>query len=78
MMSEFREYKVKIDGEIKVYRDSAFIYNIFNKSVSKTTASSYFTPSKVKKWNFPKWLKEIIVSIQIGNIIYTPNGSYKA
>jgi len=72
----------KISGVEKTYHHYINLVMDINaiehrySSLSSGTLSSYFTPSKLKEWNIPQWLKKYIVSVTINHTVYSEQGSH--
>lgn len=66
------EICVRIDGEERIFPSKTLVLKVLRPEVkwTVTTASSYFTPSRLKKWNFPSYLKDKIVYIRRGSEYY--------
>lgn len=66
------EICVRIDGEEHIFPSKTLVLKVLRPEVdwTVTTASSYFTPNKIKKWDFPSYLKDKIVYIRRGSVYY--------
>ena len=63
---------VRHNNKIEIVYSKQQLLQMF-RPTSKWTAdvaSSYFTPSKLKKWDLPKYLKEHIISIERYGVLY--------
>jgi len=71
-----------LNGITKEYKHHSLLVMDINKElttkkhINDSTLATYFTPSNLKSWNLPKWLKNKIVSVQINNTLYTSKGFY--
>ena len=66
------EIYIRVDGEELIFPSKVMVLKRLRPNVNwtVTTASSYFTPSKIKAWDFPKYLKDAIVYIRRGGEYY--------
>ena len=66
------EICVRIDGEEHIFPSKTMVLKKLRPEVNwtVTTASSYFTPSRLKNWDFPSYLKDKIVYIRRGSVYY--------
>ena len=69
--STFRA-KVRYDDVVITVYSKLQLLKLFrpNSEWTNTVASSYFTPSKLKKWDLPKYLKDNVISIKSKGITY--------
>ena len=73
-MEQYSTFRAKVrynDVVITVYSKLQLL-RLFrpNSKWTADVASSYFTPSKLKKWDLPKYLKEHIISIERYGVLY--------
>ena len=66
------EIYIRVDGEELIFPSKVMVLKRLRPNVNwtVTTASSYFTPSKIKTWDFPRYLKDAIVYIRRGGKYY--------
>lgn len=73
-MEQYSTFRAKVrynDVVITVYSKLQLL-RLFRPHSEWTNAvvSSYFTPSKLKKWDLPKYLKDNVISIKSKGITY--------
>ena len=66
------EICIMVDGEELIFPSKIMVLKRLRPNVNwtVTTASSYFTPAKIKAWEFPSYLKDAIVYIRRGGEYY--------